>query len=233
MTQLESPGKREPIFNVPTVVLTLIGLLTAIHIYKDYIASENQRLELLIEYAFIAQKYQESIHVGYSYASLYWSPLSHAFLHADWLHLIINCLWLLAFGGVVAMRLGSMRFFLLFCLGAIGGALLYYATYGGGTTIVIGASGAVSALMGAAVRFAFPKGGGFSRNTYMLPRQSLAETLRNKTAASFIFIFIFINLGMGASSILGVEGSGSIAWQAHIGGLLAGILLFDLFDPYE
>jgi len=230
MTHIEEQNQRQPIFNVPTVILVFIGLLTAVHVYKEYLTSNQEKINLLIEYAFIAQKYNEAVHVGYSYYSLLWSPITHAFLHADWLHLGINCLWLLAFGGVVALRIGWVRFVLLYCLGAIGGALLFYMTYNGVTGIVIGASGAVSALMGAAARFAFPKGGGFSRQTYMLPKLTLMETFKNKSAASFIVIFILINLGLGAGSLLGVEGSSTIAWQAHIGGLLAGLLLFDLLD---
>lgn len=233
MTDRFEPTQRQPIFNVPRIILIFIGAFCAIHVYKDYLAGDDARFQLILDFAFIAQKYHESVHVGYSYYSLYWSPVSYAFLHADWLHLGVNCLWLLAFGGVVALRFGWFRFILLFGLGAIGGALLFYLTHDGTTAIVIGASGSVSALMGTASRFAFPKGGGFSRNTHKLPSQSLVETFQNKSAASFILIFVLINLGLGAGSILGLEESASIAWQAHIGGLLVGVLLFDLLDPYK
>jgi len=230
MTNPAEANQKQPIFNVPNIILVFIVVLAAIHIYKDYLANEGERFSLLIQYAFIAQKYTEVVHVGYSYYSLYWSPITYAFLHADWVHLGINCLWLLAFGGVVALRIGWLRFVLLYFLGAIGGALLFYLTYSGDTSIVIGASASVSALMGAAARFAFPKGGGFSRNTYMLPRQSLVETFRNRSAATFIIIFVLLNLALGAGAILGVEGGRTIAWEAHIGGLVVGLLFFDLLD---
>jgi len=230
MTDQYDLPQHQPIFNVPRIILIFIGLFCIINIYKEYLAGDEAKLQLLLEYAFIAQKYNEAVHVGYSYYSLYWSPITYAFLHADWLHLGMNSLWLLAFGGVVTLRIGWLRFVLLFCLGAIGGALLFYLTHDGAVAIVIGASGSVSALMGAAARFAFPRSGGFSRNTYMLPRQSLAQTFQNRSAATFIIIFVLINLAFGAGFILGLEDSTSIAWQAHIGGLLVGLLAFDILD---
>src|ERR1700759_4244985 len=78
--------------------------------------------------------------------------VSYMGLHADWTHLAINCFWLLAFGPVVARRFGAGLFLAFFIICGLAGALTYLAFNWGGAAAVIGASGAISGLMGAALR---------------------------------------------------------------------------------
>jgi len=91
--------------------------------------------------------------------------------------------------------------------------------------------------MAAAVRFAFAPGGflSFSRGdadaAAKVPAQSLWQALRDRRVLGFLAVWFGVNLIFGIGSIaIGMEGV-SIAWQAHIGGFLAGLLLFSLFDP--
>ena len=77
---------------------------------------------------------------------------SHMLLHANTMHIAINCVWLLAFGPVVARRFGGFAFLVFFALCGVAGALFYVALNWGDTVGVIGASGAISGLMGAAIR---------------------------------------------------------------------------------
>jgi len=64
-----------------------------------------------------------------------------------------------------------------------------------------------------------------------VPALSLTRALRNTRVLGFLAVWFGVNLVFGIGSIaIGAEGA-SVAWQAHIGGFLAGLLLFSLFDP--
>ena len=96
---------------------------------------------------------------------------------------------------------------------------------------MIGASAVVSACMGGAVRFAFPEDGRFSPVVHDLPAQSLATAFQNKQVLMFTAVWFAINLVFGlAGGVIAGAGS-SIAWEAHVGGFLSGLLLFGYFDP--
>ena len=86
---------------------------------------------------------------------LIWTPFTHAFLHAGWDHLIINLLWFAIFATPVARRYGGVAMTVLFLVSAAAGALLFAATTLPQVQILIGASGGVAGLTGAASRFIF------------------------------------------------------------------------------
>jgi len=143
--------------------------------------------------------------------------VTHIFIHADFTHLILNMIWLLPFGAVVARRLGGTATFYVFYLltGAIG-ALTYFFFYPSLNSPLVGASGAISGLMGGAVRFMFTGGWG--------PLTPLTDS----RVVLFTVVFLLVNVVFGSVS-LGFGGN-AIAWQAHIGGYLAGLLLLGVFD---
>ena len=67
--------------------------------------------------------------------------------------------------------------------------------------------------------------------TQNVPGQPLSRALRNPRVLAFLGVWFGVNIIFGVGSIaIGVDGV-SVAWQAHIGGFLAGLLLFSLFDP--
>ena len=102
---------------------------------------------------------------------------------------------------------------------------------------MIGASASVSGTMAAAIRFAFVQGSflSFSRGdadaAAKVPALSLSRALRNRRVLAFLGVWFGVNIMFGVGSIaIGIDGA-SVAWQAHIGGFLAGLMLFSLFDP--
>ena len=161
----------------------------------------------------------------YSFAAWY-TPLSHVLLHADWTHLIFNMAWMLAFGSPVAMRIGTMRFLALACVGALIAFLFHLITHLDQYGPMLGASGAVSAFMGAAIRL--QRGGNIDGSTRVL---GLIESFNNRGFLAFVGIWFLVNLLIGLMPGLIADGDAQIAWQAHIGGFLTGILAFKLFDP--
>ena len=102
---------------------------------------------------------------------------------------------------------------------------------------MIGASAAVSGAMAAAARFAFERGSFLafrSRDSdaaAMVPALPLSVALRNPRIMTFVALWFGMNIlfGLGSMSLTGE--AQSVAWQAHIGGFLTGLLLFSAFDP--
>lgn len=225
--QDETP-KNPPIFNLPNVILLFLLIMVATQVGRDILLSDEQNIAVIINGAFIPQRYLFS----FSDQSLayFTSPITYAFLHGGYGHLAVNSLWLAAFGAVVARRLGTVRFVVFWALSAVASAAFFAALNWGEAIPVVGASGVVSALMGAAARFAFPLGGKFVREkAHFLPRQSFVDVLQNKTVLVYLGFWFAISLlpalGVGASG-----NASAIAWEAHIGGFLFGFLFFDLFD---
>jgi len=141
-------------------------------------------------------------------------------------------LWLTAFGAPVVRRIGTTRYVIFWILSAAAAAFFHAALHWGEQTVLIGASGVVSALMGAACRFAFPVRGGFDRTYgHLYPRQSILGALRNRTVAVFVAIWFVGNVLIAIGLPLFGQDAGQIAWDAHIGGFLFGYLLFGFFDP--
>src|SRR6266853_2495391 len=166
-----------------------------------------------------------------------WTFVTYSLLHANLSHLGFNVLWLSPFGSALARRFGAIRFFMFMAATAAAGALAHLLTHEHAVAPMIGASASVSGTMAAATRFAFVKGSflSFSRGdadaAAKVPALSLMRALRNKRVLGFLFVWFAVNIIFGVGSIaIGADGA-SVAWQAHIGGFFAGLVLFSLFDP--
>lgn len=231
--------KREPIFNVPTVIVVLIGLFVAIHIVREDLLSEIDRTYFDLLFAFIPLRYSATLVPGDvlpgGFGAEIWTFVTYAFIHGNWTHLIVNSVWLLPFGSAIARRFGALRFAGFFIVTAAGGALAYLLAHGGQESAVVGASAAISGTMAGAMRFMFQRGGplGFwrerSEDAYNAPALPLSQTLREPRVLIFVVVWFVINLLFGVVP-MGAD-QPPVAWEAHIGGFVAGLLLFSVFDP--
>src|SRR5665213_967212 len=166
-----------------------------------------------------------------------WTFVTYSLLHANLAHIGFNVLWLLPFGSALARRFGAIRFFVFMAVTAAAGALAHLVTHDHAVAPMIGASASVSGAMAAAIRFAFVQGsflsfsGGDADAAAKVPALSLMRALRNPRVLGFLAVWFGVNIIFGIGSIsFGADG-GNIAWQAHIGGFFAGLVLFSLFDP--
>ena len=159
-----------------------------------------------------------------------WTTVTYAFLHGSWEHVIVNSLWMLAFGSPVMRRFGGLRFLAFFAVTAALAAIFHALFNSTDVSVLVGASGAVSGLTAAALRFAIGPGLLSGRNDWTRPAAPLSVALRDRQVLIFVVVWFAINLAAGLGAPLGGEGL-RIAWEAHVGGFLAGLLLFDLFDP--
>lgn len=163
-----------------------------------------------------------------------WTLLTYSFLHGDFTHLAINSVWLLAFGSAIARRFAPLRFLLFFACCGIAGALTQWLGDTMSAQPVIGASGAIAGMMGASMRFMFRDeirlGPGAERYAF-IPRLSLSASFANRRVLSFVAMMLGINILIGLGFQLLSSSDMKIAWQAHLGGFLFGMLAFAWFDP--
>ncbi len=163
------------------------------------------------------------------------SLLSYGLLHGSLGHMVTNALWLIVFGSPVSRRLGAGRFLLLLVVSSVAGALAQWLWDPLALAPLVGASAAVSGATAAAARFVFQEGiamGDLGRDDLVraIPAARLGRLFANPRALAFVGFWFAANLIFGTGVIPLAGEDASIAWQAHIGGFLAGLLLFPALD---
>ncbi len=146
--------------------------------------------------------------------------LTATFLHAHWLHLILNMLFLWSFGAKVEMALGHFRFLIFYLASGVLSMLADAYMRSDALGCVIGASGAVSGVLGAFLLL-HPRAQLFILLFFIIPLRLPAWVA--------ILGFMAIQL---AFALVG-DGFLKIAWWAHIGGFVAGLVLLLLLRPRD
>jgi membrane associated rhomboid family serine protease len=254
---------REPVLNLPAVVAFSVLGLVAIHAGR-LLLSEEADFQLIIDWAVIPARWSVAfggVQVEEVMNSLKgsvpdealppllalaryvlndgegrpWTGLTYALLHGSWAHVLINSVWLAAFGTPLARRFGAWRFFGLAAASAIGGAILYTIVNPLQILPMIGASAAVSGMMAAASWFMFAPadwltGEGRITQPHERLREKLPDIVRNRQVLIFLGVWFAANYVFAFVQPVGVTDA-SIAWEAHIGGFLVGLVLFPFLDP--
>jgi len=153
---------------------------------------------------------------------LTWYPfLTHIWLHGSLLHLISNIWVLYIFGDNVEDRLGSFRYLLFYILGGVAAGLLQYRFSTDPSIPALGASGAIAAAMGAYLLF-YPR----SRVVTFVPIFLFGGFIE---VPSIIFLGIWFTTqvfsGLAELSMPSGMETGGVAWWAHVGGFIFGLLL--------
>lgn len=225
---------------MPAVVIATIALCGVVHAVRTWLLSDAQDDMFLQLFAFIPFRYEPSILPGPTlpggFAADIWTFVTYAFIHADLVHLGVNSVWFLAFATPLARRFATLRFLAFFVVTAAAGALAHLLTHEGEIQPMIGASAVVSGAMAGAIRFMFQPGGplrgwGHASNDNEVSAVSLTGMLRDVRVMTVIAVWFGVNFLFGLGSLSMTAGEQPVAWQAHVGGFLAGLLLFGLFDP--
>lgn len=228
-----SPSGNPPVFNLPVGILVALGLIIGIFVLQDFVLSEEMNQWIAVEFGFSPIRYLYPL-ADQSFAWL-WSPVTYSLLHGSFEHLAFNSLWLAAFGTPVCRRLGEGRFFLFWIVSSVAAAALHAVVNWGVPSLMVGASGVISALMGAACRFAF----GERQRIYAQitgrepPLLSIRQALADRTVRVFIIIWFIGNVAIAFGLPMMGADSAAIAWDAHIGGFLLGFFCFAFFDPWN
>jgi len=236
---LDQP-RRERMLNVPAVVVALLAVIALVHAVLVLFLTQAQTTEFLLLFAFIPARYDASVLPDVvwpgGWAADIWTFVSYALIHRDLSHLIFNGVWLLAFCSPVAQRFGALRFIAFMAVTAAAGAAAHLLTHFGSLLPIIGISASISGAMAAAMRFAFQRGGPLGlwrdrEDAYRVPALPLMASLRDPRVLAFLVTWFGVNLLFGFVTLGGPGEEQSVAWQAHIGGFLAGLLTFAVFDP--
>jgi membrane associated rhomboid family serine protease len=216
---------REPAFNLPPVVLALIGVCAFLFVAGEYLLSSRDYQVLLQYGAFNPNR-------AYVDPTALVTLVTYSLLHGSWPHLLVNMIWLAAFGSPLANRLGALRFLSFWVATSVAAALLYWAFHVAAPVLLVGASGAISGMMGAAARFGFRIDRSRGKPAFSGMPLPISVCLRSRAVVTFLSIWMLINLVTGLIPFApGVDDQ--IAWEAHIGGFLAGFLGISGFGRRE
>ncbi|GHC62627.1 rhomboid family intramembrane serine protease [Limoniibacter endophyticus] len=221
-------GRGEPLFNIPGIITALIAICAFSFILQEYVLDSDGYIAMMLYGAFIPARYLPE----YGGWDMSWltSPFTYAFLHASWAHLIINSVWLAAFGSPLVTRLGTARFLGFWLFSSLCAVALHYFLHTGEMVPVVGASGAISGMMGAAARFGFQIDRSGRMPAFQGEPLGHIECLRYRPVLTFVLIWFAVNFVTGMVGVGGGNVS-QIAWEAHVGGFLAGFLVIDAFTP--
>lgn len=218
-----------PAINLPTVVWLLIVTLIGIHFAVSWGGAHWQAFAVYT-FAFIPARLGQAYFPQPPGAAL-WSFLTYGFLHADWSHVLGNCLWLAVFSKPVQARLGNLRYLILLSLSIIAGAAATLLMHWGEPLQLVGISGGISGLLAAAIPLMYgqrepsPHG----RLRPLLP----LEILRDRRALSFSLMWIGLTALTATSQFLTTDAlvpQQVVAWEAHVGGFIVGLVAFYALD---
>ena len=211
------PRERQPIFNAPPATLWTCLILVAIYLLLNF-AGQDLHTWLIRNFAFISLVFESQFNprTGGPSLPVMATLVTHALLHVDLMHLVLNAGFLLAFGSVMERRFGIAGFALLFVLCAVAGALTELAFNSHGLFYLIGASGAVYGMMGGFVALMMRRGG-----------------LARNMALNFVMIILVLNLLLAMLGVSDFLSGSTVAWRAHIGGFVMGFALSLLFQTLK
>lgn len=197
----------------PYVNWSLIGLCVLVFLYQ-LMLPPRQLEAFILQFGAIPAEISQ-------FRDLY-TLLTSMFLHGGWAHIFGNMLFLLIFGDNIEDAMGHISYLLFYLLCGFIAALAQIALDLGSTIPIIGASGAISGVMGAYIVL-FPHGRvralvlfGFFGQVVLVP------------AWVMIGLWFVLQLISGFATI-GAAQSGGVAFWAHVGGFIAGMILVWLF----
>lgn len=148
------------------------------------------------------------------------------FLHGGLLHLVGNLWYLWIFGDNVEDRLGHARFFAMYLMNGIAASGAHVWASWGSRVPTIGASGAVAGVLGAYF-VTYP----YARVRAWMPFLFYLGPVIEVPAVLFLGLWFFIQFRHGTQQLVAMPDQGGVAWWAHIGGFVCGIIFLELFAP--
>ncbi|MDQ7031645.1 MAG: rhomboid family intramembrane serine protease [Desulfonauticus sp.] len=207
----------------PFINYLLIGINCIIFIYETSLSPVELEM-LFYHYGLVPARYTHPIWATIAGLSPnnYLPFFTNLFLHGGWLHIIGNMWFLLIFGDNVEDRLGHAKYLIFYLLCGIGANLVHFWVNPNSTIPTVGASGAISGIMGAYLLL-FP----FSRIITFIPIFFIPYFIEIP-AIFYILIWFFMQLFSGMFSLAMPYASSNIAFFAHIGGFVIGLLILPL-----
>lgn len=204
----------------PYVTIAIIVINLSIY-FLQFTSAQAQLEQFILNYALIPARFIEQLNVSSLTGILHYPLVTSTFLHGGWFHVIFNMLYLWIFGDNIEDRLGHTRFFFFYILAGIAGNLAHILIHPTSPIPLVGASGAIAGVLGAYI-ITFPRA-----NITSLIFVFFFVFIRKIPAIYFLLFWFLLQIANGITS-LGIMGN-TVAWWAHIGGFLSGILFMVLF----
>ena len=204
----------------PIINLTLIALNILIFIHEKSLGESVY--SFIHTYGLIPAKVF-SLSSGINFTERFFPFLSSMFIHGDWIHIIGNMIFLYIFGNNVEAKMGHFKYLIFYVLCGLAAAIFHVLTNLGSLIPMLGASGAISGVLGAYITF-FP----ISEFRNPVPIFFL-KNIKFVPAAAVIFLWLVIQFLNGIGTIDKSVNTGGVAFWAHIGGFVAGLILARFF----
>jgi membrane associated rhomboid family serine protease len=196
-------GGHKPVFSYTLIFLNVLSFLFLISLRQD--AAEF----MVIEFG--------SIPIEIFSGEDYFTLITSLFLHGGWMHLIGNMLFLWVFADNIEAVVGTFNFIIFYLLGGIAATLIHGFFNPYSEIPVVGASGAISAVMGAYL--------------VMFPASRVRVWIIFLFTSAYVPAFLFLGIWIvqqlisGVGSLgLNIDEQGGVAWWAHIGGFIFGLI---------
>jgi membrane associated rhomboid family serine protease len=206
-----------PCNSTPYVTWAIISVCIGIFIGMK-LMPDQEAISILNRYGMVPVHYSE-FHIGSLSLKSYLTFVTNLFLHASWLHLIVNMWFLWIFGDNVEDRMGHLPFLIFYLISGVMATLLQWYFDPMLSIPVIGASGAIAGVL-AAYFFLYP----LEQVVVFFPPLVIYVP-----AITFLGLWVLWQLYNATTAVILHEGSTSVAWWAHLGGFVAGTVLYRFF----
>jgi membrane associated rhomboid family serine protease len=204
----------------PVVTLFLVAVNFAVFAWQVWLflaGGESATERFVMQHALVPQRL-----VGHwSEAALWQTLLTHMFLHGGIAHVLGNMWFLLIFGGNVEDRLGALRYLLFYIVAGLIAATAQFAIDPRAAVPMLGASGAISGVLGAYF-ILFPTAWVWTLVPWFVPIIPVPAVL-------FLVLWFVLQAFNGFGALIGAvtlgPDSANVAWMAHAGGFVAGVVL--------
>ncbi|MDD5322333.1 MAG: rhomboid family intramembrane serine protease [Methylococcales bacterium] len=209
-----------PCYSKPYVTWGIMAVCISVFIAMQLMPDQSS-YQFINRYGMVPARYSNS-YFGLPFDG-YLSFLTNLFLHSSWLHLIVNMLFMWIFGDNVEDRMGRLPFLVFYLVCGVFATFLQWYFDPTLTVPVVGASGAIAGVL-AAYFFLYP----LERIILWVPVFFLPIVI-HVPAISFLGLWVMFQLYKATTAVIFEGTTVDVAWWAHLGGFIAGSILYRLF----
>jgi membrane associated rhomboid family serine protease len=205
----------------PIVTVGLIVINVLVFLYQ---LMQGDIEGFFMTWSVIPVEYSQGTDLAPTHPGPFWiTTLTSMFMHGGWMHLLGNMLFLWIFGDNVEQAMGSFRYLVFYLICGVAATAAHIMTGLSSQIPSLGASGAISGVLGAYIVL-FP---------HQRVRVLVVRMVTEMPALVVIGLWILLQFVNGIGAMAQTEETGGVAYAAHVGGFIAGIVLVWIFRRRE
>src|SRR4051812_26146894 len=215
------PSRSFPIVNLTLIILNVLAFLYELTLGPRYLEA------FIAAFGVVPMRVLGAPQLHLAASAIVIPFFTSMFLHGGWMHLIGNMWYLWIFGDNVEDRLGHVRYLLFYLLCGVGAGIVHTVMNANSTLPSVGASGAIAGVLGAYV-VSYP----FAKVLTLIPIFFFIQIIEIPAliVLGFWFVMQFLS-GTASLAVTTSANSGGVAWWAHVGGFVIGIILMSILAP--